>query len=160
MVSVARVVGGYAQVRRRVGLLGIAGAVLVAISGVVLFVPSEGGEVHAVYPHQRYSAYPPGNACGDRMLLGATAVRSPSRRLATRTVHRQIRSPAEADNTGMGREHATPLGSAPAHSEPRERTFCVTDDLVATATEADGGQNQRNTLRGLTIDLSAGRYGR
>jgi hypothetical protein len=36
----------------------------------------------------------------------------------------------------------------------------VTDDLVATATEAAGGQNQRNTLRGLTIDLSAGRYGR
>jgi hypothetical protein len=30
----------------------------------------------------------------------------------------------------------------------------VTDDLVATATEAAGGQNQRNTLRGLTIDLS------
>jgi hypothetical protein len=46
---------------------------------------------------------------GDRMLLGAMAVRS-STRLATRTVHRQIRSSAEADNTGMDREHVTPLG--------------------------------------------------
>jgi hypothetical protein len=32
----------------------------------------------------------------------------------------------------------------------------VTDDLVATVTEAAGGQNQRNTLRGLTVDLSVG----
>jgi hypothetical protein len=30
------------------------------------------------------------------------------------------------------------------------------DDLVATATEAAGGQKQGNTLRGLTVDLSVG----
>jgi hypothetical protein len=32
----------------------------------------------------------------------------------------------------------------------------VRNDLVATVTEAAGGQNQRNTLRGLTVDLSVG----
>jgi hypothetical protein len=41
----------------------------------------------------------------------AAPLRSPSHlRLATRTVHRQIRSQAEPDNTGMGREHARPIG--------------------------------------------------
>ena len=33
---------------------------------------------------------------------------------------------------------------------------CVTDDLVAIAIEADGGQTLWNTLRGLTVDLSVG----
>jgi hypothetical protein len=32
----------------------------------------------------------------------------------------------------------------------------VTDDLVATAIEAAGGQKLWNTLRGLTVDLSVG----
>jgi hypothetical protein len=34
--------------------------------------------------------------------------------------------------------------------------LCVTDDLVATAIEAAGGQKLWNTLRGLTVDLSVG----
>ena len=32
----------------------------------------------------------------------------------------------------------------------------MTDDLVATAIEAAGGQKLWNTLRGLTVDLSVG----
>jgi hypothetical protein len=32
----------------------------------------------------------------------------------------------------------------------------VIDDLVATAVEAAGGEKLRNTLRGLTVDLSVG----
>jgi hypothetical protein len=36
-------------------------------------------------------------------------------------------------------------------SNPRERSCRVTDDLVATAIDAAGGQNLWNTLRGLTV---------
>jgi hypothetical protein len=54
----------------------------------------------------------------------------------------------------MGCEHAPPFGSH--RLVPTERSLCVTDDLVATAIEAAGGQNLWNTLRGLTIDLSVG----
>jgi hypothetical protein len=54
----------------------------------------------------------------------------------------------------MGREHAPPFGWN--RLVPRERSLRVTDDLVATAIEAAGGQKLWNTLRGLTVDLSIG----
>jgi hypothetical protein len=45
----------------------------------------------------------------------------------------------------------------PACPRPKEGNFfSVTDDLVATAIEASGGQRLWNTLRGLTVDLSIG----
>jgi hypothetical protein len=105
---------------------------------------------------------PTGNAYGDRMLLGATPVRSPSHPhdwpvgLSTGGSERRP-GPRHWD----GSRTCTAVGSAAACSEPRERNFCVTDDLVATAIEAASGQKLWNTLRGLTVDLpSPGRCGR
>jgi hypothetical protein len=42
----------------------------------------------------------------------------------------------------MGREHARPIGRPPASSEPQERDFSVTDDLVANAIEAAGSHTR------------------